>query len=100
MNTKKHRTLNGTQVDIVTQMFRAYKHPYRYRIISTLLKYGQLSAEQLAGHIGQGEPYIIEHLGILMRSGLVVSDSTERGMLFTANESVLLRLKKSVENLV
>ncbi len=100
MNTKKHRTLNGTHVDVVTQMFRAYKHPYRYSIISKLLDHGQLSAGQLASYLGQGEPYVIEQLGILLRSGLVVSESSERGMLFTANESVLLRLKKSVENLV
>ena len=100
MNTKKHRPLNGTHVDRVTQIFRAYKHPFRYNIISRLLAHGQMSAGELASHLDLAEPYIIEQLGILMRSGLVISESTDRGLLFTANEEILIRLKKSVANLV
>lgn len=100
MNTKKHRPLNVSHVDKVTQMFRAYKHRYRYNIISRLLERGQQTASELADHLEQGEPYVIEQLAILERAGLVIAESTDRGLLFEANETVLLRLKKSVENLV
>ena len=99
MNTKKQIPLNGTQVERATRLFRAYKHPYRYEIINSLLLHGSLTADELASFVGMAEAYILEQLDILTASDLVFAELSDKGMLFSANEDILVRMKNSVRNL-
>ncbi len=99
MNTKKHLPLNGTQVERATQIFRAYKHRYRYQIIKLLLSHGELSGAELTSFLGKDEDYVLEQLDVLTASGLVLTDYSEKGLVFLANEAILIRVKDSVKNL-
>ena len=100
MNTKKQIPLNGTQVERATQLFRAYKHPYRYEIINTLLLHGSLTSAELASFMGLSETYIFEQLDILRASDLVIEDWVDKGMVFSANEDILVKMKNGVRNLI
>lgn len=99
MNTNKQISLNNTQVERATQLFRAYKHPYRYEIINSLLMHGCLTAAELSSYIGMDEQYVLEQLDILVQSNLVLIDFTDDQLAYTANEPILLRMKNSVSHL-
>ncbi|MEZ4934513.1 MAG: helix-turn-helix transcriptional regulator [Saprospiraceae bacterium] len=99
MNTKKHLPLNGTQVERATQIFRAYKHPYRYEIINLLLGHGELTEAELTSYLNKDESYVAEQLGILTATGLVLTGYSEKGSVFYANEEILIRMRDSVRNL-
>lgn len=97
MNTKKHLPLNGTRVERATQLLRAYKHPYRYEIINSLLMHGSLSAAELASYVNVKEHYILEQMEVLVQNSLVLLQKDEEGEYYEANESMLLRIKKCTQ---
>ena len=100
MNTKKHLPLNDTQVERATQLFRAYKHPIRYKIIDSLLLHGSLTAAELSSFLGMDEQYILEQLNVLNQSDLVQISYQDGWARYDANEEILIRMKKSVARLI
>lgn len=100
MNTKKHLPLNDTQVERATQLFRAYKHPVRYKIIDSLLLHGSLTAAELSSYLGKEEQYVLEQLDILTQSKLVLSAYEDGWVSYYANEEILIRMKNSISHLV
>ena len=100
MNTKKHLPLNDTQVEKATQLFRAYKHPIRYKIIDSLLLHGNLTAAELSSFIGMEEQYILEQLDILTQSDLVRIKQQNGWAQYVANEEILIRMKNSIARLI
>ena len=100
MNTKKHLPLNDTQVERATRLFRAYKHPVRYKIIDSLLLHGQLTAAELSSFIGMDEKYILEQLDVLTQSDLVKICFEDGWAQYVANEEILIKMKNGIARLV
>lgn len=98
MNTNKYLPLNDLQVDRVTSILRAYKHPFRYDMIDCLLNHGKLTSHEIASYLQLEESYIVEQLQILRSSQLVMTEESGRGRLYKANEPKLMKLKQIVRN--
>ena len=100
MNTNKSLTLCETQVDRVTQMFRAFKHPYRYDMVNMLISQGSLTAPELASFVGLEEKYVRTQLDILLKNKLVLTSLSKKQIRYSANEEILMKMKRGLANLV
>jgi DNA-binding transcriptional ArsR family regulator len=98
MQTKRPTLLNCHQVEIATRIVRAYKHPFRYDIIGRLLQNGKMSSGEIASYMNLEENYIEEQLETLSDTGLVLSEESDNGIYFMANEDKLLKVKNSIQS--
>ena len=82
----------------MNNLFKALNDKTRRRIIE-LLKYGDLSAGEIADEFDMTKPSISHHLEILKRADLVTSEKKGQFLVYSLNTSVLDDLFNWVVNL-
>jgi ArsR family transcriptional regulator, arsenate/arsenite/antimonite-responsive transcriptional repressor len=91
---------NGTQVDVVSQRFKALADPNRLRILEMLRKPTCCSVERDAGmcacdiesQLELSQPTISHHMKVLREAGLVHAEKIGQWMFYKRDEKALKEL--------
>lgn len=72
---------NRSETEALAEVFKALSDPTRLAVVERL-SIGPASASELARPFGMALPSFMQHLGVLERAGIVVSDKTGRTRMF------------------
>lgn len=98
MNTKNPPCLNGEKVELATNLLRVFNHKHRFAIVNKLLDKGGMDTSKLAASLRLQESYILEHLLVLQRTGLVQSIDVLDGVKFVANKRAIRKVNDALCN--
>lgn len=98
MNTKNLPCLNGDQVEVATNLLRAFNHKHRFAIVNKLLDRGGMLPGQIASDLRLHESYILEHLVVLQNTGIVRTVDVLDGVKFVANKRVIRKVNEALRS--
>jgi hypothetical protein len=98
MNTKNPPCLNGDKVELSTNLLRVFNHKHRFAIVNKLLDKGGMDTTRLAASLRLQESYILEHLLVLQRTGMVHSIDVLDGVKFVANKRAIRKVNEALRS--
>jgi DNA-binding transcriptional ArsR family regulator len=98
MSTKNPPCLNGDKVETATTRLRAFNHRHRFAIITKLLDGGGMAPSKLAASLRLNESYIMEHLTVLLQTGMVNSIDVTDGVKFVANKRAIRKVNEALQS--
>lgn len=98
MSTKNPPCLNSDKVESATNLLRAFNHKHRFTIVTRLLAKGSMYPGQIASDLRLPEPYILEQLLILEKTGIVQTLDLVDGVKFVANKRVIRKVNQALQS--
>ncbi|MCU0348041.1 MAG: helix-turn-helix domain-containing protein [Saprospiraceae bacterium] len=98
MSTKNPPCLNGEKVELATKLLRAFNHKHRFEILTSLLEKGGMVPSKLAADLRLSESYIMEHLSVLQKTGMVTSIDLTDGVKFVANKRAIRKVEDALRS--
>jgi DNA-binding transcriptional ArsR family regulator len=97
MNESQLKSLLTTeQLRIASDCLRTLSHPVRLRMIQLLIR-DQYSVGELANHCSIQHHMASEHLRLMQRSGLLISQRAGRKIYYSIAMPTLIQLMQSIE---
>ncbi|MDE0960205.1 MAG: metalloregulator ArsR/SmtB family transcription factor [Planctomycetota bacterium] len=97
MNDAQLRSLlNSDQLKVASDCLRTLSHPVRLRMVQLLIR-DRYSVGELAVHCSVQNHMASEHLRLMQRSGLLLSQREGRKIYYSIAKSTLIQLMNCIE---